>query len=259
MDKPKNLAEIWIPEDKKIFFFSDAHLGNQPYHLEKSREEKLISFIQKISKETEYVFILGDLFDFWFEYNKSIYKRYIRILSELMAFTDNNINVNYLVGNHDFWMKDLFKKFFHFNLHFNPVILNYGKDKVFIAHGDGLNPKDRGYLFVKRIFRSDLTVKLFSSLHPDLAWAIAHNFSKTSRKYTEQYSSSEIEELKKFSKNKIENEHFNKVILGHTHNPEITSFKNGEYINSGDWINHFSYIEVCGNKWELKYYSKTEK
>ena len=110
--KLNKLKEINIPDAENIIFFSDAHLGNQPYRFEKEREEVLISFIQQIAKKTKNIFILGDLFDFWFEYNSSIYKRYIRILSELMNFTDNNIKVHYLVGNHDFWMKNLFKDFF---------------------------------------------------------------------------------------------------------------------------------------------------
>ena len=244
MYKLKSDTSIVIPEKEKIILFSDAHLGNQPYRLEREREEFLIKFIQKISKETKYIFILGDLFDFWFEYDSSIYKRYIRILSELMAFKDNNVKVHYLVGNHDFWMKDLFKKYYGFQLYFNPVTLEYGNQKIFIAHGDGLNPKDRGYLFIKKIFRSKLTLKLFSLLHPDIAWVIAHTFSKTSRKYTEQYSSSEIEELKKFSRERIEKDSFDRVILGHTHNPETTRFDKGIYLNCGDWINHFSYIAV---------------
>lgn len=243
---------IQISSNKKIYFFSDAHLGNQAYYLEKAREEKLISFISKISKDADYIFILGDLFDFWFEYKTSIYKRYIRILSELMRFTDNKIQVHYLVGNHDFWMRNLFTKYFKFKLHFNPITMAYGENKYFIAHGDGLNPKDKGYLFIKKVFRSKLTIRLFSLLHPDLAWTIAHTFSKTSRKYTEQFSDSEIKELIKFAQEKINSDKFDGVILGHTHHPEVVKLEKGTYYNTGDWIDHFTYLEGSSGSLTLK-------
>lgn len=254
--KLNKLKEITVPDTDNIIFFSDAHLGNQPYRFEKEREEVLISFIQEISKKTKHIFILGDLFDFWFEYNSSIYKRYIRILSELMNFTDNNIKVHYLVGNHDFWMKNLFKDFFKFKIYYDPVILNYHSKKIFIAHGDGLNPKDKGYLLIKKLFRSPFTIRLYSWLHPDLAWNIAHLFSKTSRKYTEQFSDVEIKELKKFANNLMEGNNLEGVILGHTHAPEEINSKHGFYINSGDWIKHFSYIEAENGNFKLKYYKK---
>jgi len=222
------------------FFVSDVHLGLASKQEEKQKEDHLLSFFTSILPSTQQLFILGDLFDFWFEYRTVIPKGFHRTLAALQQFTDRNIPVHYLTGNHDFWMRDFFSEELGISVHREPFETRIDGKRVFLHHGDGLAQRDVGYRMIKPILRNRMSIWLYKWIHPDIGVPIAKGSSRSSRKHTGQKDFGEEDGMIRFAEGKIE-QGVDVVVMGHRHKPASVNIGRGIYINLGDWISWKSY------------------
>jgi UDP-2,3-diacylglucosamine hydrolase len=235
-----------LPEGKKIYFFSDVHLGAPNARESLIREKKLVRFLESIRHDACEIVIVGDLFDFWYEYRHVVPKGYVRILGKLAELTDAGIKIHFFVGNHDMWMKTYFQQELNIPIYFGPHNFQYGSGKFYVAHGDGLGPGDYGYKFMKKIFRNPVCQGLFGMLPPVLGIGLANFLSRKSREavtdHEKIFLGSEKEWLMIHSREVLQKQHFDFFIYGHRHVPGIHPLQaNSQYVNLGDWITHFTY------------------
>jgi len=236
---------------KKIFFFSDVHLGLQDSFREKEKERRLLSFLSYVEKNGEQLFILGDLFDYWFEYKYVIPRGYHHVLSKLASMVEHGIKIHYIAGNHDFWLKNFFPNDLGIPVYKDPFGMTLHGKKFYFHHGDGLALNDKGYLILKKILRNPISIFVYSLLHPDWTAPLARGSSKTSREYTGNKDFGETDGMIKFSKEKFA-EGYDIVIMGHRHKPLEHHSNNNLYLNLGDWITYNTYAEFDGKTIELK-------
>lgn len=246
-----------VPAGKKIYFLSDFHLGAPDYNSSLQREKKIVAFLESVRVSAAAIFIVGDMFDFWFEYKHVTPKGYVRLLGKLAEITDSGIPVHFFVGNHDMWMRGYFEKELNIPVYFGPKTFKFNGKKFFIGHGDGLGPEDHGYKFLKKVFRNPLSQFLFNLLHPAWGMGLANFFSRKSRNKTgksdEFFLGEEKEWLIVFSKQTLAKEHYDYFIFGHRHLPlDIQLTNQSRYINLGDWIKYFTYAEFDGHQILLK-------
>ncbi|MDQ3020440.1 MAG: UDP-2,3-diacylglucosamine diphosphatase [Bacteroidota bacterium] len=233
------------------YFFSDVHLGLESAEKEKLKEAKVIEFLSAAAKDAKEIFIVGDLFDCWIEYEQVIPKGFYRLFSKISDISEKGIKINYIAGNHDFWKGSFFKNEFGIEICHTHIEREIEGKKFFIHHGDGFANKDYGYKILKKILRNNFIQKLYSMIHPDIGIWLAKGTSETSRNHTDEKDYSEHDGMKEYAFKKI-SEGFDYVIMGHRHFPQITGFEKGYYINLGDWINFFTYGVFENNKFELK-------
>jgi UDP-2,3-diacylglucosamine hydrolase len=248
-----------IAAGKKIFFLSDFHLGSPDHHASLQREKYIVRFLDSIQEQAAEIFIVGDLFDFWFEYRTVVPKGYVRILGKLAMMADAGIPIHFFVGNHDMWMKDYFEKELTIPVYYEPQTFVRGGKKFLIGHGDGLGPGDRGYKMLKKIFRNRFSQGLFGILPPVFGVGIANYFSRKSRIATqleeEKFLGEENEWLIDYCKKRLAEEHFDYLIFGHRHLPIDFHLPGGSrYINLGDWINYYSFAVYDGEDLDLRSY-----
>jgi len=230
---------------------SDAHLGVGPRAEERVKEDRLLRFLDAVAADGSDLFILGDLFDAWFEYRLVMPKGYHRLLTKLESLTRSGIRVHYLVGNHDCWIRDYFRDELGIVTHAGPFSTEINGRRIYMHHGDGLALNDAGYRILKKILRNPVAVWMYSWLHPDIGIRLAHSSSKTSRKYTSGKHYGEADGMTRFAGERIR-EGFDYVIMGHRHIPSVQTIGNGTYVNLGDWITHNSYAVMNGSALELK-------
>ena len=221
--------------DKVYFFISDIHLGLQSKSEEEEKEKKLVNFLKFAEDKCDELFIVGDLFDYWFEYKRVYQKGFYRTLTALKSLSEKNIKLHYFIGNHDFLHRDFFEKEFGAILYQKELSIELDGKKFFIAHGDGMVSNDTGYNILKWILRNKFFQWLYSLLHPDLGITIASGTSKSSRTYTDKKDYGEVDGLFEAAKKKID-EGFDYVIFGHLHRRLFLNYKNGTYINLGSWL-----------------------
>ncbi len=249
-----------VPQGKKIYFLSDFHLGVPDKITSLSREKKIVAFLDAIKEDACMVFVLGDLFDFWFEYRKVVPKGYVRILGKLAELTDKGIAVHFFAGNHDMWMSRYFENELNIPVFFHERPYDFNGKKFIIGHGDGLGPGDHGYKLLKAVFRNPVCQFLFGLIPPAIGVSIAEFFSKKSRIATgntdDQFLGEEKEWLIQYCKSVLQKEHVDYFIFGHRHLPIDFDFNVGSrYINLGDWIKYNSYAVFDGNQVLLMYHS----
>jgi UDP-2,3-diacylglucosamine hydrolase len=245
--------------DKKIYFLSDFHLGAPDYATSLEREKRVVQFLATAKTDADCIFIVGDLFDFWYEYRTVVPKGYVRILGALAAITDSGIPIYFFVGNHDMWMKGYFEKELNIPVYFEPKAFEFNNKKFLIGHGDGLGPGDHGYKFIKKIFRSKFCQGAFGILPPAIGVGLANYLSRRSRATTGQtdeiFLGENNEWLISYCKEVLQQQKYDYFIFGHRHLPiDFTLAHNSRYINLGDWIRHNSYAVFDGMNLELKYY-----
>lgn len=245
--------------DKKIYFLSDFHLGAPNYESSLVREKLVVQFLEDIKSTAAEVFIVGDMFDFWYEYRTVVPKGFVRLLGKLAELTDAGIPVHFFVGNHDMWMKDYLQKELNIPVYFEPVEFTRFDKKILVGHGDGLGPGDHGYKRLKKIFRNPACQWLFGILPPYLGMGLANYLSRRSRAQTgateEKFLGEDKEWLIIYCKEILQKQHYDYFIFGHRH--LVIDFKlndNSRYINLGDWIRYFSYAELDNNGLQVKYY-----
>jgi UDP-2,3-diacylglucosamine hydrolase len=240
-------------QQRRTYFFSDVHLGLGSKEDDRRKEQRLIRFLDMVKHDGSALFILGDLFDYWFEYKSVVPKGYFRLLAKFAELRNRGIQISYVVGNHDFWLKDYLVDELGIKIHAEPIVETMGGKKFYLHHGDGLLKNDAGYRLLKRVLRSKFNIFFFSLLHPDLTSWIARWSSKKSRAYTSK-KSFESNDMIEFAKKKI-GEGFDVVMMGHNHQSQFRELGKGVYVNLGDWIHENTYAVFDGSKIQLKKWS----
>lgn len=240
-----------------VYFISDVHLGLGPRDLEREKENRLLAMLQSILGSAEELYIVGDLFDFWFEYRTVIPKGFHRTLTALQAFSDRGIPVRYLVGNHDCWTMDFFSQELGIETHQKPFETTIQGRRVYLHHGDGLATHDLGYRLIKPVLRNRVAIWFYRWLHPDLGVPLARGSSRTSRAYTSQKDFGEEEGLMNFARDHIRNG-VDIVVMGHRHRPSFHQIDGGTYVNLGDWISYSTYAVMEDGAIRLATWGKTE-
>jgi UDP-2,3-diacylglucosamine hydrolase len=252
-----------ITAGKKLYFLSDFHLGVHSDISSIEREKKIIRFLDKAIADAAQIFIVGDLFDFWYEYKTVVPRGYTRILGKLAQITDGGIPIHFFVGNHDMWMKDYFKTELNIPVYFEHKTFEFNGKQFLVGHGDGLGPGDGGYKFLKKIFRNPVCQWLFGVLPPYFGMGLASYFSRKSRataiaqKKDAIFLGEEKEWLIIYCKQVLKKQHIDFFIFGHRHLPINFNLSTSSlYINLGDWLQYYSYAVFDGQKLELKYYQE---
>jgi UDP-2,3-diacylglucosamine hydrolase len=236
-----------VEEMSNYYFISDCHLGfGKDRVADHAREERLLAILKKIKAEAQsgiakHLFIVGDLFDSWFEYRQVVPKRHIRTLA-ILADIRESIPVEYLMGNHDFGHRHYFHNELNIPVYAGDIERELLGKKFYIAHGDGKALNDTGYLILRKILRNPFLLWCFSWIHPDIGIWIAERMSGSSRAYTDTRDALQKQDgLRIFAEKKIIREHFDYVIMGHRHKPQQDRIEGGWYINLGDWIKSYTY------------------
>jgi UDP-2,3-diacylglucosamine hydrolase len=236
--------------NKSYLFISDVHLGLHSSQIENKKERLLVRLLNDASRIAHEVFVVGDLFDYWFEYKKVYQKGFFRTLTALQDLTESGIKVHYLIGNHDFMHGNFFRDVIGVILYEDALTAELNGKKFFIAHGDGLVKNDMGYNILKKILRNKTLQKLYALLHPDIGVTLGSRTSKSSRTYTSQKNYGEVDGLFEAAQKKID-EGFDYVLFGHLHKRCFEKYKTGWYINLGSWLDKPCYGIFRDNKFEI--------
>lgn len=240
----------------KIYFASDFHLGAHPRSATRERESLIVRWLDRIKTDAAELYLMGDVFDFWFEYATVVPKGYIRFLGKLAELADLGIKITFFKGNHDMWMFGYFKNELGATIIDHELVLERNGKTLYLHHGDGLGPGDKRYKFLKKIFRSRLCQWFFARIHPNLGIGIAQQWSAHSRIVSggkETFQGEDREWLVLYAKELIKKSHYDYFIFGHRHLPLDIALPNGSrYINLGEWINYNTYAVYDGEKLELK-------
>ena len=250
-----------IPDGKKIYFSSDNHLGAPDRAASRIREKKFIEWLDTIKKDAAAVFLLGDLFDFWFEYKHAVPKGFVRVLGKLAEIKDSGIPIHFFVGNHDLWMNNYFEEELGIPVYHEPREFTFNTRKFLIGHGDGLGPGDKGYKRMKKVFTNPVSKLLYRWLHPDLGIPLAQYFSMKNKAISGEeemeFLGEEKEWLIQYCRRKLQEKEYDYFIFGHRHLPlDIKLTHKATYINTGDWINFYTYAVFDGEKTHLKKWEK---
>jgi UDP-2,3-diacylglucosamine hydrolase len=255
------LPTIKLEPGKKVFFASDFHLGVPDAASSLEREKKIVRWLDKVRPEAQAIFLLGDIFDFWFEYKHAIPKGFVRLQGRLAELTDSGMPVYFFTGNHDMWMFDYFTKELNIPVLRKPVTMMLGEKKFHIGHGDGLGPKDHTYKALKKVFASPVSQWLFARIHPNAGIGLANYWSRRSRisntKTDEVFHGEEKEWLVTYCKETEAREHHDFYVFGHRHLPlDIKIGDRSRYLNLGEWVNFCSYAVYDGNDLQIQYFEK---
>ena len=213
----------------------------------------VISWLSSIEKEAKAIYLLGDIFDFWFEYKKVVPKGFVRLLGKLADLIDKGIDIHYVVGNHDMWMNDYLEQEIGLKLHFQEFIINEDNKLIFLGHGDGLGKGDYTYKLLKVIFSSNICKWLFSRLHPNFGISLGQAWSNKSKNRQEKLVNEDKEILAGYCKEQQKNNPVDYYVFGHRHIPiDVKIDERCRYINLGDWIHHNTYAVYSDQKLELK-------
>ncbi len=258
--EPSDSLVFNLAGNEKIYFASDFHLGAPDQASSLERERRIIRWLDEISIDAKAIFLVGDIFDFWFEYKHTIPKGFIRFQGKLAELRDRGIPIYFFTGNHDMWMFDYFPEELQIPVFRKPFSFKVNERKIFIGHGDGLGPGDRFYKFLKWVFANRFFQWLFYWAHPNLGMSIAHRWSKNSRITNDQKDDEfkgEEEWLFTYCKEKEDEEHHDLYIFGHRHMPlELEITDTATYYNLGEWVNFYTYLELDEQGEHLKTFDR---
>jgi len=242
-----------------IYFASDQHFGAPTVEKSKERERLFVKWLDEIKKEATQLFLLGDLFDFWFEYKKVVPKGFIRVLGKIAELKDRGIQIHFFIGNHDLWMRDYFETELGIKVYDQPTEFILNNKTFLIGHGDGLGPGDKGYKLMKKVFTNPLAKWFYRWLHPDIGMRLGHYLS-VKNKYISgeedvKFLGEDKEDLILYCKDIYQTKKYNYFIFGHRHLPlEFNISDDSLYLNTGDWVSYYSYAVFDGDKMALKKY-----
>lgn len=247
-----------MQEKRKKYFISDVHLGAPALSNNRERELLFAKWLDEIKTDAAELYLVGDIFDFWYEYKKVVPRGFTRILGRIADLADAGVEIHFFTGNHDLWAFNYLNEELGVTIHTKEMIKEIDGKRFFLAHGDGLDAEDKGYIFLKKIFTNKTLQWWFSRLHPNFAFHIAHRWSKSSRlakiNIKENFEVNN-EGMYKFASDFLKNEQIDFFIFGHRHkkiNAKIG--KNSRFVLLGDWIKNFSYGVFDGEKFELLSY-----
>ena len=245
-----------LPEGKKIYFASDNHLGAPTPEESAPRERIFVQWLDHIKEDVGVLFLLGDLFDFWFEYKTVVPKGFVRVLGKLAELADAGVPIHFFVGNHDLWMLDYLEKEIGITVHHTAAEFTFNDNSFFIGHGDGLGPNDKGFKRMKKVFTNSFFQWCFRWLHPDIGMRIGHYLSIKNKMISGEedavFLGEENEWLAQYAKRKNQEKARDYYVFGHRHIPLNIPIEQARYINLGDWISHYTYAVFDGKALELK-------
>lgn len=250
---------------KKIYFASDVHLGAPYIKNPKEHEARFVRWLDLVKADAEAIYLLGDIFDFWFEYKKVVPKGFVRTLAKIAEITDSGIPVHFFIGNHDIWIWDYLPSETGVILHKKPLEIELQGKKFFMAHGDGLGDPDKVFKYIRKFFHSKLAQWLYSNfIHPDLGMAFGQRWSGHSReghdvKHISRFLGEDKEHLVLFAKEMLKTKHFDYFVFGHRHIVlNLMLQKDSTVVNLGDWIGHFSYGVLEGGQMHIEFFEADE-
>ena len=237
----------------RVYFISDIHFGAEPEEKEENKRKLLKYFLEEIQKDSDQLYIIGDLFDFWFEYKHVVMNEHHEVVEMLYNAIKNGLQIHYIAGNHDFWLGDFLEKTVGIHIYPDPVYVDIDSKRFYLNHGDGIAKRDRGYRLMKRVFRFKPNIKMYRWLHPDIGIPLAKFISGSSRKYTNNIDLKDHDDYINFAENMMNEGQADFCLMGHRHNPLKHQFENGNtYINTGDWLYNFSYAYFENGNIHLK-------
>jgi UDP-2,3-diacylglucosamine hydrolase len=243
----------------KLYFASDIHLGAGKYADSRERENRFVRWLDTIKADAAELFLMGDVFDFWFEYKTVVPKGYIRLLGKLAELSDAGIKLYFFKGNHDMWMFDYFEKELNATIISNELVIERGGKKFFLHHGDGLGPGDGMYKILKKIFRSKFCQWLFERIHPNFGIGVANHWSQNSRiagAKDQGKIDTQQEWLVIYSREVLETTFYDYLVFGHRHYPmDVDLDGKSHYINLGEWVYNSSYAVFNGDVMTLEHFS----
>ena len=246
-----------------IYFVSDFHLGIDTALSSLERERLFVQFLEEIKADAEHIYILGDLFDFWYEYKTVVPKGFVRVMGKLAELSDSGVQLSFFTGNHDQWMRGYFEKELGIKVYYQPLQISIGESSFYLGHGDGLGPGDKGYKFIKLIFESRICRFLFGLIHPSIAIKLANGWSKNSRDgHTDDftYHGKDKEWLFAYCNDQLDEMDIDYFIFGHRHLAIDLELKNGKsrYINTGEWMYSRSYVTFDGKMLKHHFYKNPD-
>ena len=252
---------ITVPSGKKVYFASDNHLGAPTREKSLPREKQFVRWLDQAGQDAAAIFLLGDLFDFWFEYKYVVPRGFTRTLGKLAELSDSGVPVHYFVGNHDLWMDGYFEEELGIPVYHGPRQFKLNDKDFFIGHGDGLGPGDKGFKRMKKVFTNPVAQWFFRWLHPDLGVRLAQYFSIKNRLISGEedvrFLGEDQEWLVQYARRKLSRQHFDFFVFGHRHLPlDIALNDHSRYVNLGDWIQYYSYGVFDGENLRLEYFEK---
>jgi UDP-2,3-diacylglucosamine hydrolase len=250
-----------LENQKLVYFLSDAHLGTPDYESSLKREKMLVSFLDDIKGSASDIFLMGDLFDFWFEYKKVVPRGFTRILGKIAELADSGIRLHYFTGNHYIWMFDYLAQETGISFYRHPTEITLSGKRFFLAHGDGLDEKDRTFRILKWIFTNKALQWAFARLHPNFAFHLASGWSRRSRQiHGVDPFKGENEPIVQYSRKYLESGGYDFLVFGHRHCPvDFPLNTQTRLFILGDWMSIFSYAVFDGKTLELKYLYKGYK
>jgi len=243
-----------------IYFASDFHLGSPDFAESRKRENRVVRWLDEIAPDCAELFLMGDVFDFWFEYQTVVPKGFIRLQGKLASMSDAGVKIYFFKGNHDMWVNDYFTKEMGISIVSDELIIERAGKTFFLHHGDGLGPGDRKYKLLRKIFRNPVCQWLFALVPPRIGLGIANAWSRSSRaasKQEEVFMGEDKEWLATYAKEQLTRQYYDYFVFGHRHLPLDLDLGGGSrYINTGEWLNFNSYAVFDGKHLSLKYFEK---
>ena len=241
---------------KRIYLLSDFHLGAPDAASSLQREKRIVAFLDEAAKDAEEILLLGDLFDFWFEYKRAVPRGHVRLLGKLAEIADRGIPLHLFIGNHDMWIFDYVPSEVGLTVHREPAVRTWMSKTFLIGHGDGLGPGDHGYKFMKQVFRNPVCQWLFARLHPNFGLWLGDFWSGRSRlksyENDRKWLGTDKEWLVQYCREELKKTHYDYLLFGHRHLPvDLEVAPGSRYINLGDWITWFTYAVFDGTDLKL--------
>lgn len=241
-----------------IYFLSDAHLGSLLVKDPRAHEKKLVDWLEKVKADATVIYLLGDIFDFWFEYKTVIPKGYVRFLGKLAELTDAGVEIHFFIGNHDIWTFGYLEKEIGLIVHKEPITVQLGRKRFFLAHGDGLHAEERGFELLRKVFHSQTAQKLFRLVPPQLGQGFGYNWSKKNRErilhIENKFQGEQNESLVVFAKKYVETHEVDFLIFGHRHIALDLQLKDQKrVVILGDFVGIFSYGVFDGENFRLEF------
>jgi UDP-2,3-diacylglucosamine hydrolase len=233
-----------------IYFLGDAHLGASGEVAERRKRDLLVQFLSETGKDADSIYIMGDLFDFWFEYSRVVPKGYFEVLKALSSLLDNGVRITMLVGNHDYWAGDYLSKEVGISVVDGPIDLEVDSLRICLLHGDGIVPEDKGYRALRLLVRNPLVIELFKWIHPDIGMRMARVFSAASRHEPTEQTRRHAQQAISIMEGMLEGG-YDAVVAGHVHQPMIKEVGEKRCILVGDWITHMSYVTLDSGEFRL--------
>jgi len=243
----------------RIFIVSDFHLKFNEKLEDKERLQRVLEFLTSLENKADMLILNGDIFDLWYAWNSVIIRGYFPILKKLSELQEKGVRLVMTAGNHDFWFKDFLTKEIGVEVYPKSFVEVLDGNNIFVNHGDWFTANDWRYKLFRSLVRNKLVMKFFELLHADIALGIGKMLSRSSRdrKMAPKLKQRKESGLVKFAKKALDK--YDIVVLGHSHSPKLEKYKNGIYVNSGDWIEHNSYIKITDGKLELLEFKTKEK